>query len=335
VDTKNLKVHFLLGFERSGTTLLSQILNAHPQVISPPENLFLLQFYNAYKNKTQWQRKDIDFLVDNILWEGMKSMHLWGVEPQHLKQALYPLLPNTNYSSIVKVIYTQFQLVKEKPDLQMIVDKNNPFAFHFDKLQSLFPKAKFIFLVRDYRGVFLSRKEKKVFYKSKDAYISGLLWKEINEKIYHNLKNKLIIKYEDLVHDPQTVLQNICTYLEIAYDEGMFDYQHNLNQLLNSNKDKQSKKMMEYIGASLFKPIDKNLADKWQHHLSEQEVEVLDGVCQPFAGNFNYALHSKPSYPVKKPIYDLLHYHLIFKPLMRCQFSKIFSSGLLKRFIHK
>ena len=336
MEEKQLKVHFLLGFERSGTTLLSQLLNAHPNAISPPENLVLLQFYSKFKDKKQWTKKDIDFLVEHILWEGMKSMHLWGVDKNQLKSALYPLLPSVDYASIMRCIYGQFMLTKEKPTLKIVVDKNNPFAYHFEKLQTVFPKAKFIFLVRDYRGVFLSRKQKKVFYKSQDPYISGLMWKMTNQKIFDNLPEKLIVRYEDLVEQPEKVLSRICDYLDISYKDSMLDYEGNLDNMMQQVDDKKTREMMRFIGASLFRPIDKKLSTKWKEKLNKNEIKTLDSVCQPFAQHFDYTTeYDLTDFSPKKSLLNQLHFQLVFKPLMKHQFSAIFSTGYLKRFIHK
>ncbi len=331
-----LPIHFLLGFERSGTTLLSQLLNAHSKVISPPENLLILQFYDHFKDKKKWREEDLDFLIEHILWEGMKSMHLWGVQPDMLKQALFPLLPDTDYPTIIRTIYSQYMLAKKKGDLKMVVDKNNPFAYHFEKLQAIFPQAKFIFLVRDYRGVFLSRKRKKVFYKSQDPYISGLMWRTINEKIYNELPEKLLVRYEDLVSQPIEVLSKICDFLQIPYEESMLHYQDNLDAMLQQVKEDGTKKMMQFIGSSLFKPIDKSLTDTWKTELSPQEIYTLDTVCQPFAQKMGYKrMELDENVVAKKNLYNLIHFHAIFQPLMKYQFSKIFTTGLLKRFIHK
>ena len=336
IDSPQLQVHFLLGFERSGTTLLSQLLNAHSQAISPPENLFLLQFYDRFKDKKQWQKLDIDFLVEHILWQGMKSMHLWNVDKEMLKTALYPLLPNTDYPTIVRTIYAQFVLAKEKADLKIVIDKNNPFAYHFEKLQVIFPDAKFIFLVRDYRGVFLSRKQKKVFYKSQDPYISGMMWKMINQKIFENLTQKIVVRYEDLVEKPERVLTMICNYLSIPYESAMLDYEGNLNRMMEQIDDAKTKEMMRFIGASLFKPIDKTLSLKWKDSLSKKEIKTLDAVCQPFAQHFDYETeYDLTSFAPSKSMFNQLHFQFVFKPLMKYQFSDVFSTGFLKRFIHK
>lgn len=45
---QNTQLHFIIGPHRSGTTLLTSILNAHPQILSTPEFRFVLHFMNPY-----------------------------------------------------------------------------------------------------------------------------------------------------------------------------------------------------------------------------------------------------------------------------------------------
>ena len=45
-------MNFVIGKERSGTTLLQVMLNAHPNIVAPPESRFIIMFYFKYGSKT-------------------------------------------------------------------------------------------------------------------------------------------------------------------------------------------------------------------------------------------------------------------------------------------
>src|ERR1700758_5626824 len=49
----NIKIHFIIGSGRSGTTLLFHILNNHKNCVSSPEFKHLLFFYEKYHNITE------------------------------------------------------------------------------------------------------------------------------------------------------------------------------------------------------------------------------------------------------------------------------------------
>ena len=47
---KTFKIHFILGLGRPGTTLLSSLLDTHPNLKCTPEAVFLVFFLQKYKN---------------------------------------------------------------------------------------------------------------------------------------------------------------------------------------------------------------------------------------------------------------------------------------------
>src|SRR5580658_10511241 len=61
IDKPNdIKIHFILGPGRSGTTLLVHILNNHKNCVSSPEYKHLLFFYKKYHNITEVTPQLID-----------------------------------------------------------------------------------------------------------------------------------------------------------------------------------------------------------------------------------------------------------------------------------
>ena len=57
IDTiRNLPFFFILGRPRSGTTLLRTILDAHPNIVIPPENSYLIHLYFKYRHAgVKWE----------------------------------------------------------------------------------------------------------------------------------------------------------------------------------------------------------------------------------------------------------------------------------------
>ena len=59
-------IHFIIGIGRSGTTLLSQLLNNHKEIQALPEANFLVFFLNQFQNKKQFTINDINLLFEQI-----------------------------------------------------------------------------------------------------------------------------------------------------------------------------------------------------------------------------------------------------------------------------
>ncbi len=53
---------FILGKERSGTTLLQTLLDTHPNIVGPPESKFVLLLYPRFGNiKSGGRKRNIKF----------------------------------------------------------------------------------------------------------------------------------------------------------------------------------------------------------------------------------------------------------------------------------
>ena len=118
-------------------------------------------------------------------------------------------------------------------------DKNN---FHIRKipiLHAIFPSAKFIFIVRDGRDVAcsyqaLANKQFQSIYAPKlPTEITSIAkeWCSNNRTAIDDLKQLgkqqvLRIRYEDLVRNPQGVLDEVCRFLELIFDIEMLNYYH-------------------------------------------------------------------------------------------------------------
>ena len=61
-----IELHFILCTERTGSSLLSLMLNLHSSILCPSEEPFALYFWNTYKNKIDWEEKDIINYVNSF-----------------------------------------------------------------------------------------------------------------------------------------------------------------------------------------------------------------------------------------------------------------------------
>ncbi len=68
---KKIPVVFIVGFGRSGTTLLQELMNAHPNVIGPPEYSFIVYLYSRYGNKKHWTKADIAEFIEALLFQAI------------------------------------------------------------------------------------------------------------------------------------------------------------------------------------------------------------------------------------------------------------------------
>ncbi|WP_157774065.1 sulfotransferase family protein [Pseudoalteromonas atlantica] len=224
---------FIIGSPRSGTTLLRLMLNRHSDITVPPEAGFLTWLYQDYKSFTFSESVILDFVNDLLL---TKKIANWGLSETNLKGFLLKTKPNT-YSELIDAVYRYYSQNICGKSVKYLGDKNNFFINDIELISSLYPNSMFIQIVRDGRSVAKSYKdlaEKKIDsinapnLPSNIPDIARTWMKDINVSKYElsklNKSRVLTVRFEDLVIQPQSTLEVICTFLNISFDHKMLTY---------------------------------------------------------------------------------------------------------------
>lgn len=138
---------FIIGVQRSGTTLLRLLLNEHSEIGIPEEAGFLMPFITKGLLKERSLNKNrrdkiAAYLIQNEQYARWKIQH--GTTKKVLSQH------KTMREIIVALYYTSQKGISD--ELPTIVgDKTPSFIRKVDLLATSFPDAKFIHIVRDGR----------------------------------------------------------------------------------------------------------------------------------------------------------------------------------------
>jgi len=118
-NSNKINIGFIIGSPRSGTTLLGDILDLHPQISRWYEPYFIIdRFFRAAPNDT--------------------------------------LTADDATSEVKQYIRGAFRLYQEKTGCDWIIDKSPRNSLKIPFLKEVFPSAKFIHLIRDGRDTILS-----------------------------------------------------------------------------------------------------------------------------------------------------------------------------------
>jgi hypothetical protein len=228
---KTLQPLFILGNPRSGTSLFRIILNAHPNIVVPPESGFLQWWYPKYKdwNEEMLNESDVASYVEDVLTS--KKIESYNFDQRKLIQFIIKERP-INYASLASCLYRFYG--REK-DIKVWGDKNNYYIHHIPLLCRLYPEAKFIHIVRDGRDVACSYQEleKKIspMAKYRPFLPKGINeianeWVQNNELIEQELQNsnKIRIRYEDVVLKFDNTLMAVLDFLELPWSQQLQDY---------------------------------------------------------------------------------------------------------------
>lgn len=208
---------FIVGAPRSGTTLLSSMLNAHSELAIPYESNFMVHCYNKYGLTPDLSKKeDLEALIDEILSGRVVARWDPAVKKEDLDYSNCKDLPG-----LINEIYRCYAKKKGK---SIWGDKTPNYTRYIYVLNRIFPNAKYVHIIRDGRDVALSLIQKPW---GPSNFPTALgLWKEIVTLCQAQLAmlptdQYLELRFEDLVKDPEHHLKQICSLLEVDFEEGM------------------------------------------------------------------------------------------------------------------
>jgi Sulfotransferase family len=194
---------FLVGAERSGTTLLRLMLSHHSEITFLNEHEFLVDYIEA-----DGQFPDIEIYKANL----QKNRIFLN------KQVT--INPKLNYRELVTSFLVQ-QLERNKnPYLGATVHRN------FNYLRTLWPTCRFIHLIRDPRDV--SQSHIKMGW-DQTHWHATQKWVEV-EQMWEQMeplldpKDYINVTYEELTKSPEKTLTEICNWIGVCFNQATLDY---------------------------------------------------------------------------------------------------------------
>lgn len=288
---------FILGRPRSGTTLLKTLFDAHPNVKIPSELPIFLPLYQKFKNVKNWDKKNILSFIDHVFQPNLFNHR--KLENLKIDKDLFTddLLKLENRCSIqdllIKFNEHSFSAFP-KGDILLVGDKNPVYSVYAKRLLHIFPEAKFICIIRDYRDNYVSLRnlqEVRLEAPILALQISRWVW-VANIFLAHQQrfpKRFFIIRYEDLVTKPQESFSEICSFLKIPYNIEVFDFYKKKDDLLKAFPNP----IIAQIHKSLMEPVNTGRMELWKTQLSDEEVRIADQIAGRTADLMGYYRNSK------------------------------------------
>jgi sulfotransferase family protein len=256
---------FLIGCPRSGTTLLTTMLHAHPRIAMPPETRFVMPIYF---DRAQFGdlRDDANrrALAEKLTGKGTKFRDL-GLNRKRTIEAIVAAPPTLG--SAMGTIWKEFARARGKARWG---EKRPAYWQDLDVVQRLFPDAQFVHLVRDGRACVASLKRVDWWpHGVRGAVATWVLANRVLDRLGRTVASHSYhyLRYEDLLADPRGELTALCHFLDEPFDQAMLDYASAAGDIVPKRKSWHDLTH----GA-----LDASRVDAWRTSLTPEEIGLVE-----------------------------------------------------------
>lgn len=257
---------FLVAAERSGSTMLRLMLDNHPEVCLPCEGNFLVQ------PLPDGSFPPLDDFVEHVRYR--PEFEVFGLD--------IPAQART-IKDVLEGFLRQMQQRSDKPIVGATVHED------FEVIPLLWPKARFIHLVRDGRDVCRSRVqmgwEGNVWKAAAPWCAVVAAWERLRDHISE--ESWVEVRYEDVLQQPEKSLRRLCEFIGVAYSPAMLEY----------HKD------------STYGPPDAALAFQWKRKQTARQVRLVESVAGDTLDRTGYERSGLPPLRVGSAQRALLELH--------------------------
>ena len=287
---------FVVGMNRSGTTLLRMMLDAHPQLVIPPETHFVPDLIRACRERGATAADALAAVRAHREWEDFR---LTDEEILGRWRALERLDPGP----ALRAFYEAYAERAGKPRWG---EKTPRYVLKMPLIQGALPEARFVHVVRDGRDVALSVLDRTVK-EEVDAAEVARRWRRKIERAREDaprLDHYLEVRYEELVADPRRALERVCALIELPFDEAMLSYHERSGERLEEmRRELPAEGGSAELGVErrmethhrTTAPPDPSRASRWREQMPPTDVEAFERVAGDTLSALGYPASGAPS----------------------------------------
>jgi hypothetical protein len=273
---------FIVGAQRSGTTMLRLMLNSHPNLAIPYESDFIPSFYQKLSGYGDLSLRDN---VAKLLKAISENPH---VKKGSLIQDSEAVLSYSirSYADLVNAIFTAYAKREGK---KRWGDKTPGYVAKLDIIWKLFPGCRIVHLVRDGRDVAISLRGLDWGSKHIPTVAEDWRWKTtLGHKIGSVLgEYYLEVHYEDLVLKTEDTLRTICAFLQEPYHKEMLNF-------YSAAEKEMPKESLKWHKSSV-RPPDSNKVYMWKREMSLSDRIIFEQIAGETLELFGYETEQHPS----------------------------------------
>jgi hypothetical protein len=299
VTFKTLAPVFIVGAARSGTTILRQLIRKYFDINFGTEGKFIVPLYKRFKKFPKHSPTAEQVITDLlkrhcfVRWQETYGFHL---DTSRLKSDLQEL----TCRNVVDAVFRQFT---EFAGRTRWGDKNPGYTPDLPILNTIYPEAQFVHMIRDGRDVTLSLLKEP--FGPRNVMQAALYWKkqiELARAFGATLSSQSYfeLRYEDLMQQPVTEMSRLAVFLQIddkLYDavisrvqenikndlkhENFYKWKHAMSASEVTRFEKAAGNVLAELGYEVVRPFERG------PNLLENSMSFLDDRFRRYS-NFSY-----------------------------------------------
>jgi hypothetical protein len=269
---------FIVGYPRSGTTLLQRLLVTQQGLYSFPET----HYFSIIEKHLQSDDQDnivppcLD-TVYQLIYEKMKFELTKKEKDSFFKAAKNKKLTSKYIFEYItaRFLLLQYSGINQKTPWRWI-EKTPTHANFLDSILGMYPSAQVIHVLRHPVPAIFSRKFKLPFDKEKPVTKLAHAWNRLEENMQKS-KQKYTssihtTRYEDLIQQMEAELKIIAGFLNIRFDPSL---------IVKLSQDKVNDPLI--LPFETWKQIDKNQTIKntntsYKYRIDQKDVDAIEGI---------------------------------------------------------
>lgn len=329
---------FILGSHKSGTSLLRSLFDGHSEIFTNPIETHFFDLFGEWVDYDYRRQKPEEVSIEKI--KTLLNKYIRYVEKRDNPMAGFQgkdlfdmdrfneiLSELTNESSRQDIIQTYFKATyysiygKHLPTDKRIVHKAVGLGEFALELHQLFPDAKFVHIIRNPYSNLVSFR--KFHSKTTKFPLINRLINSLNNNYFYLYKNSQLIdnyhvlKYEDLVTQPDKEIGKLCQFLELKPEEALYT-PTTIGETWKGNSTTGKK----------FKGIENKYLEVWKEEIHPLEVYYVNNNFDHILRDFEYSHFEKKGsklMPIKNEGLIRYLYNRVYVGYNRYYNNKVFA----------
>jgi len=272
---------FLCGHRKSGTTLLANLLDGHPQLAVYPIDLALLYGYFPEFMRTHLDPQERRARLRQILFDDLRQrLDQALLDVDALERHFFAGLNEADLGrldTLIARLMAAYCRVVDAPAVRHGIFKETSIEIYADELCGWFPDVRFIHLVRDPRDNFaalaagveghygrMGEDHNRTLASLLNRVRTGFRFGRMN-RAQLGRERYLVLRFEDLATAPEPAMRTVADFLEIAFTPSLLT-PTTLGQATGGNA---------FDGVAAFEVNPRNVG-RWRERISPEDAQVIE-----------------------------------------------------------